>query len=239
MRYFGIKLIVGLLLTPLFILGQGRIEPPKPKPQPKVVAVSKPDGDLNGHGYVDLGLPSGTKWATTNIGASSPSDNGSYFAWGETSPKSNFTQENSRTNGREMNDIGGSYSFDAARGGTWGSDWRVPSKEQFQELINLCQWTWTTIGGHKGYKVMGPNGKTIFLPANGEGGSGNDMRNMYGYYWAANPLRASDGNERDDELAPGNKYAWGMNFTKDFMQVNNCYMRFNGMGIRPVFNKSN
>lgn len=68
-------------------MGQGQIKRPPTNAKPKV-GISKPDGYNNGHGYVDLGLPSGLKWATCNVGATTPSDYGNYYAWGETKPKS-------------------------------------------------------------------------------------------------------------------------------------------------------
>lgn len=132
----------------------------------KTVKVSEPDGYINDHGYVDLGLPSGLKWATCNVGASTPSGYGSYFAWGETTPKSSYTEENSKTEGRILGDISGCPSFDAAHA-NWGDEWRLPTKSECQELVDECKWTWTTSEGRRGCKVTGPNGNSIFLPAAG------------------------------------------------------------------------
>ena len=124
------------------------------------------DSDYNGHEYVDLGLPSGVKWATCNVGASSPSDYGNYYAWGETTPKAIYTESNSVTHGKSMGDISGNPEYDAARA-NWGGSWRLPSRTECEELIDKCTWAWTSQGGHNGYKVTGPNGNSIFLPAAG------------------------------------------------------------------------
>lgn len=124
-------------------------------------------GAANGHQYVDLGLPSGLLWATCNVGADSPSDCGDYFAWGETTPKNSYTSENCLTSGKILSDISGDGRYDAARA-TWGGDWRMPTKADFQELRDHCVWTWTTRDGCDGYLVTGAkNGNSIFLPAGG------------------------------------------------------------------------
>ena len=114
---------------------------------------------INGHEYVDLGLS--VKWATCNIGASKPEDCGDYFAWGEdeTKPKyypSNNTTENSY------------FKFRDAARKKWSGTWRMPTANEFQELIDNCEWTWTTQGVLDGYKVTSKkNGNSIFLPAAG------------------------------------------------------------------------
>lgn len=124
-------------------------------------------GTANGHQYVDLGLPSGILWATSNVGADSMTDCGDYFAWGETSPKSSYTKENSLTYGKILSDISGDSRYDAARA-NWGGHWRIPTKAEFQELRNHCVWTWTSQDGQDGYLVTSAkNGNSIFLPAGG------------------------------------------------------------------------
>ena len=120
-------------------------------------------GTINGYEYVDLGLS--VKWATCNIGASQPSDYGYYFAWGETFPKSNYDRDNCSTKGKETGNIKGNSTYDAARA-NWGSTWRLPTIQECNELEN-CEWIETTIDGHKGYKIIGKNGNSIFLPAAG------------------------------------------------------------------------
>lgn len=115
----------------------------------------------NGHKYVDLGLTSGTKWATMNVGASSPSDYGSYFSWGETTPK-NSTKYTYSSNPTTL-----PLSRDAANA-NWGSNWRMPTDKEIKELWDECVWVWTTLNGVAGYEVTSPNNSnSIFLPAAG------------------------------------------------------------------------
>lgn len=141
---------------------------PAPVPEPpKPPTVSDPTGFINGHGYVDLGLPSGTKWATCNVGASSPSDYGDYFAWGEIAPKEYYDRGNCVTYGKDYGgDIGGDPSLDAARA-NWGASWRLPTKEQIVELIKYTTCNLLTCDGHRGRVYVGPNGNSIFLPLPG------------------------------------------------------------------------
>ncbi|MBE6177172.1 MAG: hypothetical protein E7149_01495 [Rikenellaceae bacterium] len=142
-------------------------------------------GTINGHEWVDLGLS--VKWATCNVGASSPSEYGNYYAWGETRTKSTYTEKNSVTYKKSMGDIAGSYQYDAARA-NWGSSWRLPTKAECEELKNNCTWTWTSQGGHNGYKVTGKNGNSIFLPAAGwRYGSSLSYAGEGGYYWSSSP----------------------------------------------------
>lgn len=177
-------------------------------------------GTINGHEWVDLGLPSGLKWATCNVGASSPSDYGNYYAWGETSPKSSYTEGNCATWERNIGDIAGT-SRDAARQ-NWGGSWRMPTHAEVGELINNCTWTWTTQNGHNGYKVTGPNGNSIFLPAAGyyRGASlcgvGSDSP-----YWSSTPDESN---------------TWEANFLYFHSREHDRYWiyRCNGLSVRPV-----
>ena len=150
------------------------------------VKVSEPDGFVNDHGYVDLGLS--VKWATCNVGASSPSDYGDYYAWGDTFTKSSYTGDNSKTYVKSMGNIGGNSSYDVARY-RWGGSWRLPTKAECQELVDKCTWTWTTQGGHNGYKVTSKtNGKSIFLPAAGwRNGTSSNYVGERGYFWSSTP----------------------------------------------------
>ncbi|MBR5832400.1 MAG: DUF1566 domain-containing protein [Bacteroidales bacterium] len=149
-------------------------------------------GTIAGHDYVDLGLPSGLKWATCNVGASKPHNYGNYYAWGETTTKSSYTSDNSRTYGKSMGDISGKASYDAARV-NWGSTWRMHTRAEMQELENNCTWTWTTQSGVNGMRVTGPNGNSIFLPAAGYcGGSSRNDVGEIGYYWSSTPDESGD-----------------------------------------------
>lgn len=167
----------------------------KPKELSPKVIVSEPDGYLNGHGYVDLGLPSGLKWATCNIGASSPEGHGDYFAWGEIYTKSSYPGDNSLTYGKSVETLKSEWiinsngeltkSHDAASS-KWGFSWRMPTKKEFDELVDKCEWQWTERGGKNGYKVTGPNGKSIFLPSAGRRvGSSLIYAGELGYYWSS------------------------------------------------------
>ena len=147
------------------------------------------ENEINGHSYVDLGLS--VMWATCNVGASSPEDYGDYFAWGETSPKSSYDEDNSKTyeNSSYNHDIGGDISTDAARA-NWGGSWRLPTLGEFRELRNNCKWTVATLYGTWGCKVVSKkNGNSIFLPAAGcrYGASFGDAGG-YGRYWSSTPI---------------------------------------------------
>lgn len=143
------------------------------------------DGDVNGHEYVDLGLS--VKWATCNVGADSPEGCGDYFAWGETEPKSEYKRETYKyydKTKKTCKDISGT-KYDVARA-EWGGNWRMPRLEEIKELINKCSWQWTEVNGIKGYKVTGPNGNSVFLPAAGyRDGKEVYHRGSVGYYWSA------------------------------------------------------
>lgn len=136
-------------------------------------------------GYaIDLGLS--VKWATCNVGAESPEDYGSYYAWGETEEKSNYTWESYKYTGG-FNNIGSNISgtsYDVAHV-KWGGSWRMPTFDEIVELCDKCSWEWTSVNGVNGQKVTGPNGNSIFLPAAGvRYGSEVYYRGSYGYYWS-------------------------------------------------------
>ena len=177
------------------------------------------DGKHKSHGYVDLGLS--VKWATCNVGATSPEDYGHYFAWGETSPKDEYTEDNCSTYGKQMSDISGDAQYDAATA-NWGGTWRMPTDAEMQELIDNCTWTWTTQNGVNGYNIKGPNGNSIFLPAAGNRyGSSLNAAGSYGGYWSS---------------APYGSYvisACSLNFNSDG-QCMGYYTRGRGLSVRPV-----
>ena len=156
----------------------------------------------DGHEWVDLGLPSGTLWATCNVGANAPEEYGDYFAWGETAPKDYYVWGTYKwCNGSSTTltkyCTSSSYGYngfvdnkteldpeDDAAYVNWGSSWRMPSLEQIQELFDKCTWQWTQRNGVNGRLVTGPNGNTMFLPAAGYwveslGGAGS-----WGFYWS-------------------------------------------------------
>ena len=159
--------------------------------------------DFSTHEYVDLGLPSGTLWATCNVGAGNPEDYGDYFAWAETDPKNDYRvntyvyfkgDENHVTKYCFNSDYGYDgfidnktelEASDDAATMNWGNDWCTPSITQQNELRTKCTWIWTTKNGVYGYKVVGTNGKSIFLPAAGtfKGTSVNGAASS-GNYWS-------------------------------------------------------
>lgn len=137
---------------------------------------------------VDLGLS--VNWANCNVGANDPQDYGDYFAWGEVESKDYFSLNNYKyySNGIFM-DIGSDISgteYDAAKH-NMGDIWRMPTKAEYEELINKCEWKFVTYRRARGWKVIGPNGNSIFLPA-----AGYMLNDWYedtsidGFYWSSN-----------------------------------------------------
>lgn len=145
------------------------------------------DGTINGYEYVDLGLPSGVKWATMNVGAASHEESGEYFAWGEIAPKAEYTEANCTSYGLNMEDVSGNPERDAATA-LWGSSWRSPTKDECEELLNNCTWEWDVQNGVGGKKVTGPNGNHIFLPVTGYKYNTSIYVQDYGYYWSSTPI---------------------------------------------------
>ena len=164
--------------------------------------MGRASGAHNGHEYVDLGLPSGLKWATCNVGAESPEGYGDYFAWGEVEPKTtyNWSTYKYRTASDQLTKYCNNSSYgkdgftdnkteldpeDDAATVNWGGKWRMPTRAEQNELREKCTWTWTTQNGVNGYKVTGPNGNSIFLPATG-GMDEGDLSDggSWGYYWS-------------------------------------------------------
>ena len=143
-----------------------------------------PAGSLNGHGYVDLGLPSGTMWATCNVGADTPEGFGDYFAWGETQPKDNYGWGSYLlgTDYDKLTKYCGKpeYGYNGFSDGltallpkddaatfNWGNGWRTPTKEEWQELFDHTAHRWTAQEGMLGRLFTADNGNSIFLPACG------------------------------------------------------------------------
>ena len=148
------------------------------------------------HEAVDLGLPSGTKWASMNVGANAPEECGNYYAWGDVVTRENYDHT---TINYGYTESGGDYSkYNATDGKTvlepmddaatvnWGGSWRTPTREEMEELINLCTWEVTTQNDVIGCKVTGPNGKSIFMPAAGRYNKTSlGKKDRYLYYWTA------------------------------------------------------
>ncbi|MBO7616100.1 MAG: leucine-rich repeat protein [Bacteroidales bacterium] len=193
-----------------------------------------------GHGYVDLGLPSGLLWATCNVGADSPEDYGDYFAWGETTPKDYYDWDTYQYCMGSYNTMtkycnNASYGYngftdnlttllpeDDAATANWGSGWRMPTKEEWQELLDNTAVTWTQQGGVNGRLFTASNGNSLFLPAAGY--RWNDVLSNVGYsgdYWSSSLYTGRP------------NFAWDFYFVSDY-----CGMygdtRDNGFTVRPV-----
>ncbi len=187
---------------------------------------------------VDLGLPSGLKWATCNVGANKPEGYGSYFAWGETFSKTEFTwgtyawcngtsttitKYNTNFSYGTVDNMTELQTTDDAARRLWGGTWRMPTEDEMIELHSNCTWTWETKNGVNGYTVKGPNNNTIFLPAAGYGygtsvyGAGSE-----GHYWSST-LGATN---QDG--------AWGRFFTSSIIAASG--IRNEGYPVRPVTN---
>ena len=128
--------------------------------------ISSATGTEEGYEYVDLGLTSGLMWARMNIGAEAPEERGSYYAWGEITTKDEYSDDNCANCGLQIDDIIGNPEYDAAAA-ILGGHWRMPDTDEFQELIDECDWDWVKYNDVTGYVVTGPNGSSIFLPTSG------------------------------------------------------------------------
>ena len=161
--------------------------------------------DEQDHEWVDLGLPSGTLWATCNVGANSPEEYGDYFAWGETEAKDYYYFSNTKW----VYFVDGAYCYltkyctqsengyngftdgkteldpeDDAAYVNWGPLWRMPTLDQQKELIDNCSCTWTAHNGVYGYQVTGHNGNSIFLPVAGHRWQDSLYSESFGFYWS-------------------------------------------------------
>ena len=140
---------------------------------------------------IDLGLPSGTKWASHNIGARSPEGYGTYFSWGETSGKDDYSWSTYLYGTNKYTDIniGENISgtcYDVAHM-KWGGSWQMPTDEQINELIENCTSEWTTVNGINCKRFTGPNGRSIILPAAGLYNQSELLNaGQSGCYWGAN-----------------------------------------------------
>lgn len=174
----------------------------------------------NGHEYVDLGLTSGTRWATMNVGASKVSDYGNYYAWGETTTKSSYSSSNYTYSDKPSTLP---LDNDAARV-NWGGNWRMPTQSEFLELYNECTWKWTSQDGKNGYKVSSnKNGKSIFLPAAGYYIDNVSYSvNSIGLYWAS---------------SLNSTYADDLYFYSAVINSSYSSQRSHGQSIRPVYKK--
>lgn len=188
---------------------------------------------------IDLGLS--VRWACCNVGASSPEQYGNYYSWGETETKSVYTWDNySHLTGekghrcKNLGDISGTQ-YDAARV-HWGKDWRMPNADQADELDKLCTKEWEIINGIAGQKVIGPNGKWIFLPAGGcEWTKGNNHIGVEANLWISRQHnhRYSYDPPMDHDLFYMSDYIHAVQGNIVYRYSHDSYI---GMNIRPVTN---
>jgi len=216
----------------------------------QVTVTSGTTPDPGNHAWVDLGLPSGTLWATCNVGANSPEEYGSYFAWGETEPKSVFNWNNYKfyTKGSSGGSVGNSFtkyctqsnygyngftdnktgldSEDDAATVNWGTGWRTPSRAQVEELYNKNYTVkeWTTQNGVKGCKITSKsNANSIFLPAAGyrpDASLWSEGRS--GYYWTCSLSTLNSAS------------AVSLLFSSNNSIGNADTARYDGCSVRPV-----
>lgn len=193
------------------------------------------------HEYVDLGLPSGLKWATCNVGASKPEDYGFFFAWGETTPQSNnryywdsyiwcnyngtkatITKYCTESGYGTVDNKTTLELVDDAAYVNWGGSWRMPTTEEIDELCKKCNWVWTSKNGVYGYIVTGPNTNSIFLPAAGYYRV-NSIENVGsgGFYWSSTLTQGKSENADFLYCSP------------DLVNWLNLY-RYYGRSVRPV-----
>ncbi|MBR6456085.1 MAG: hypothetical protein IKS72_04035, partial [Prevotella sp.] len=200
--------------------------------------------------YVDLGLPSGVKWATCNVGATSPEEYGEYFAWGETTKKDTYSWEtyvlcdgsyntltkycNASKYGKDgfTDELTTLQSADDAATANWGEGWRTPTQAEFEELVANTKSKWTTLNGVNGYEFTAENGNSIFLPAvshidnttlNNSGESG--------IYWTASLWSLP-------QHADNPSIAFFMDFNSSEVATTFGTNRCFGMNIRPVFGEN-
>lgn len=211
-------------------------------------------GTTRGHDWVDLGLPSGTLWASYNVGGTKPEDYGNYYAWGEVNTKVNYTVSN-YTHFSKKSSSNPTYTAyyshyinkyntqsiwgdidnktildpeDDVATVRWGEEWCMPTYEQLIELVDLCSWTWTTKNDVTGYEVTGINNKTLFFPAAGYITSTSGAQGSHGVYWTRS--LATDVPEGGSDVA---------HFLR--LDVNDgveygYFLREQGFTVRPVRN---
>ena len=196
-------------------------------------------GTTNGHDWIDLGLPSGTKWATCNVGADSPEEYGNYYAWGETTTKSNYDWNTYKwckgdTFTKYCNDSGSGYNGftdnitellpeDDAATVNWGNNWQMPTLEQCGELLDTAYilTVWTQVNKVSGYRFISKNnGNSIFLPKVDNTFTSSSYTDRC-WYWTRS-------------LSFGSSRAWSLGIVPFAVYMNELMSRSAGLVIRPV-----
>lgn len=204
---------------------------------------------INGYKYIDLGLSSGLKWATCNIGANSPEEYGEYYAWGETEIKNEYSTDNCLTFAIEnsdikcnstitirtplctiknkANDISGNSKYDVARK-KWGGPWRMPTYQEFAELITECNCEWIEFNGIGGRLFTGPNDNSIFLPA-----AGFRLNVDLGLIGENGCYMSSMAPDDTHQHYYKNFYAYCLEFGVEYQRLD-YGERYHGCSIRPI-----
>lgn len=200
-----------------------------------IVAAGSGGGSETGIEAVDLGLPSGLKWGSMNVGASNPEDYGNHYAWGETETKTKYTTSNYKFGPVKYSEITLYSKYETKLGGdkktvleaeddaasaNLGNGWRMATFAEWKELRESCTWTWTQRNGINGMLVTGPNGKSIFLPASGVFQSSLGKKGTYGSYWTSTLASAEGMANAVDFYSGGNDKA--------------LIDRSTGLSVRPV-----
>ncbi|MCH5240264.1 MAG: hypothetical protein J1F38_08565 [Muribaculaceae bacterium] len=208
---------------------------------------------ISGKTGIDLGLPSGTLWATRNVGAANDKEFGEYYSWGSTTEKIIRPKENEGNIGLNT-DISGNGRYDAAKY-NWGGPWRIPTKEEMEELVKYCKWELEKVDRsgfhHSGYsyyfKVTGPNGMSIMLPLAGIVGDPVDGKNQFpmsglqnlGQYWTSTPSpEATAYNMINEKLKDNCTYRLSLFYdekeNEPSYKIIGGANRSDGLSIRPV-----
>ncbi len=211
-----------------------------------IAVLSGASGSVNGHDYVDLGLPSGTLWATCNVGATSPADYGDYFAWGETTTKDWYTWENYKWLAGEnlkwskyvteswYGEVDNKTVLepeDDAATANWGAEWRMYTNEDMKELVENCVISYTSRLNSKGEMINGHslvskvNGAEVFLPAGGRFYESALEGVGTGYYWTSNT-------DVKDYISVLKLNPTISNLGKYYYYE--LFNRFGGLSVRPV-----
>ena len=184
---------------------------------------------------INLGLS--VKWASCNVGATAPEEYGGYYAWGETNEKSDYSWSTYKyCNGSDtsMTKYCTNSSYGTVDNKTilepgddvahvqWGGSWRMPTLDEIKELYNNCTWQWTTLNGVTGYRVTGPNGNSIFLPAAG-----------YSYRTGVYSQGADGGFWSSSLASDGSGLAYSLYFGSSYYDWDDLY-RYGGLPVRPV-----
>ncbi len=202
------------------------------------------DGTVNGHTYVDLGLPSGTLWAACNVGANSPEEYGDYFAWGETQPKETYDWSTYQYcngsiytltkycnvafcgNNGFIDNLTVLQPMDDAATANWGNGWCTPTDDQWRELIDNTIASWITQNGVNGRLFTASNGNSLFLPAAGfRWGLELDGVSYFGGYWLSSLDTGNPSNAWYFNFGFGSGYCGGMSSYRG---------RGSGLSVRAV-----